>query len=161
MGVGPRARDTARRRALPAPVGHVGEGRAPASEREEVFADLFAEVLGLSERPGTEDGFFDLGGDSIIAIQLVSRARQAGLIVTPREVFQHQTVAALAELARDAGEDDAVEAEPEGAGIGPVPVTPIVAWLRERSGAEVAPPSVGSQAHPPIMNAPGRYVLEK
>ncbi|MEO3784916.1 amino acid adenylation domain-containing protein [Actinocorallia sp. B10E7] len=122
------------RRALPAPVVQVGEGRAPASEREEVFADLFAEVLGLPERPGTEDGFFDLGGDSIIAIQLVSRARQAGLVVTPREVFQHQTVAALAELAREAGEDDAVEVEPEGAGIGPVPITPIIAWLRERGG---------------------------
>ncbi|GAA0960523.1 amino acid adenylation domain-containing protein [Actinocorallia libanotica] len=122
------------RRALPAPVVQVGEGRAPASEREEVFADLFAELLGLAERPGTEDGFFDLGGDSIIAIQLVSRARQAGLVVTPREVFQHQTVAALAELAREAGEDDAVEAEPEGAGVGPVPITPIMAWLRERGG---------------------------
>ncbi|MCD0448728.1 amino acid adenylation domain-containing protein [Actinocorallia sp. API 0066] len=122
------------RRALPAPVVQVGEGRAPASEREEVFADLFAEVLGLPERPGADDGFFDLGGDSIIAIQLVSRARQSGLAITPREVFQHQTVSALAALARDAARDTAVEAEPEGAGVGPVPVTPIVAWLRERGG---------------------------
>ncbi|GAB2867015.1 hypothetical protein GCM10022221_79600 [Actinocorallia aurea] len=123
------------RRALPAPVVEVGEGRAPASEREEVFADLFAEVLALSARPGADDGFFDLGGDSIIAIQLVSRARQAGLAVTPREVFQHQTVAALAALARDAAEDTTVEVEPEGAGLGPVPLTPIMAWLRDRGGA--------------------------
>ncbi|MDX6739345.1 non-ribosomal peptide synthetase [Actinocorallia sp. A-T 12471] len=122
------------RRALPAPVVEVGEGRAPASEREEVFADLFAEVLGLGARPGADDGFFDLGGDSIIAIQLVSRARQSGLVVTPREVFQHQTVAALAALARDAADDDAVEVEPEGAGVGPVPLTPIMAWLRARGG---------------------------
>ncbi|ROO88888.1 non-ribosomal peptide synthase protein (TIGR01720 family)/amino acid adenylation domain-containing protein [Actinocorallia herbida] len=122
------------RRALPAPVIEAGAGRAPASEREEVFADLFSEVLALRARPGADDGFFDLGGDSIIAIQLVSRARHRGLVVTPREVFQHQTVAALAALARDAADDDTVETEPEGAGIGPVPLTPIMAWLRERGG---------------------------
>ena len=59
---------------------------------------LFAEVLGL-ERVGIDDNFFALGGDSIMSIQLVSRARQAGLVITPRAVFQHQTVAALAGVA--------------------------------------------------------------
>ena len=64
---------------------------------------LFAEVLGL-ERVGIDDNFFELGGDSIVSIQLVSRARQAGLSITPRAVFQHQTVAALAAAAGAAAE---------------------------------------------------------
>ena len=73
-GARPDARDAAGRRA-PAG-GHSGS--------------LFAEVLGL-ERVGIDDNFFELGGDSIVAIQLVSRARKAGLVITPRAVFQHPT----------------------------------------------------------------------
>ncbi|MEW2355928.1 amino acid adenylation domain-containing protein [Spirillospora sp. NPDC029432] len=111
--------------------------RAPRTPQEETLAALFAEVLNL-ERVGIDDGFFDLGGDSIIAIQLVSRARQAGLVISPREVFQHQTVEGLAAIARPAGEDEAVEIEPPGTAVGPVPVTPIVAWLRERVGGDVS-----------------------
>ena len=69
--------------------------RLPRTPQEEVLCALFAEVLGL-ERVGIDDNFFALGGDSIMSIQLVSRARKAGLVITPRAVFQHQTVAALA-----------------------------------------------------------------
>jgi non-ribosomal peptide synthase protein (TIGR01720 family) len=117
------------RRALPAPEIAVSD-RAPRTEREELLAGLFAEVLGL-ERVGVDNGFFDLGGDSIIAIQLVSRARQSGLVITPREVFQHQTVEELAAIAR---EGETFEPEPEGAAIGPVPLTPIMNWMLERGG---------------------------
>jgi non-ribosomal peptide synthase protein (TIGR01720 family) len=92
---------------------------------------LFAEVLGL-ERVGIEDGFFDLGGDSIIAIQLVSRVRQARLVITPRDVFQHQTVERLAQVAQDSDAANGIEIEPPGTGTGPVPTTPIIAWLRDR-----------------------------
>ena len=72
--------------------------RAPRTPQEEILCALFAEVLGL-ERVGIDDNFFALGGDSIMSIQLVSRARKAGLVITPRAVFQHQTVAALAAVA--------------------------------------------------------------
>jgi amino acid adenylation domain-containing protein/non-ribosomal peptide synthase protein (TIGR01720 family) len=121
------------RRALPAlDFAAAGGSRAPRTEREQIMAGLFAEVLGL-ERVGADDGFFDLGGDSIIAIQLVSRARQSGLLISPREVFQHQTVAELAAIAQAAG-DTAAPAEPPGTGAGPVPATPIMHWLRERGG---------------------------
>ncbi|MEO5875094.1 MAG: AMP-binding protein, partial [Streptosporangiaceae bacterium] len=106
---------------------------APRNETEEVLTGLFAEVLGL-DRVGIDDGFFDLGGDSIIAIQLVSRARQCGLVITPREVFQFQTVAELAGIARPAGEGETVEVEPAGAGLGPVPATPIMRWFEELDG---------------------------
>nr|QPI18727.1 nonribosomal peptide synthetase [Chromobacterium vaccinii]UTQ11565.1 NRPS [Chromobacterium vaccinii] len=84
------------RRALPAPeFGGTGY-RAPESEREQLLARLFGEVLGLPQ-VGADDSFFDLGGDSIISIQLVSRARKAGWRLTPRDVFQQPTVAALAQ----------------------------------------------------------------
>ncbi|WP_460366569.1 amino acid adenylation domain-containing protein, partial [Actinocorallia lasiicapitis] len=121
------------RKALPAPdfTANV-TGRGPRDGHEETLAALFAEVLGLP-KVGIDDGFFDLGGDSIIAIQLVARARQEGLAVTPREVFQHQTVAELAAIARPADED-AFEAEPEGAGLGPVPATPILRWFESLQG---------------------------
>ncbi|MEU3693411.1 amino acid adenylation domain-containing protein [Streptomyces narbonensis] len=75
----------------------------PGSPAETALAALFAEVLGLPS-VGVHDSFFELGGDSIVAIQLVNRAREAGLAITPREVFRNRTVAALARIARMAGE---------------------------------------------------------
>ncbi|SNS43135.1 non-ribosomal peptide synthase domain TIGR01720/amino acid adenylation domain-containing protein [Actinomadura meyerae] len=126
------------RAALPAPdFAAKVSSRTARTPEEETLSRLFAEVLGL-ERVGIDDGFFDLGGDSIIAIQLVSRARQSGLVITPRDVFQHQTVEELAAVARPTGEGEQVEAEAPGSGVGPVPITPIVAWLRERVGGDTA-----------------------
>jgi aryl carrier-like protein len=86
------------RAALPAPAFGGGVGVMPRTPQEELLCGLFAEVLGV-ERVGIEDNFFSLGGDSIVSIQLVSRARKAGLVITPRAVFQHQTVAGLASVA--------------------------------------------------------------
>src|SRR5262249_58335695 len=80
---------------------------------------------------GVDDNFFALGGDSIMSIQLVSRARQAGLTITPRAVFQHQTVEALAGVAElivgpaDAAPDLAT---------GVLPMTPIMRRLEELGG---------------------------
>src|SRR6266545_4350417 len=91
---------------------------------------LFAEVLGL-ERVGIDDNFFALGGDSIVSIQLVSRARKAGLVITPRAVFEHQTVAGLAGVATLI--EAAAPALPDIA-TGGVVATPIMRWLLERGG---------------------------
>ncbi|MEU8686367.1 amino acid adenylation domain-containing protein [Streptomyces sp. NPDC048611] len=122
------------RRLLPAPdfSPTAGSTRRPRTPREEVLCGLFAEVLGLDE-VGAEDEFFALGGDSIVSIQLVARARAAGLLLSPLDIFTYRTVAALAAAAGDV--DDSVMTEPAGAGIGEVPATPIVEWLRERNGA--------------------------
>ncbi|MFD3505604.1 amino acid adenylation domain-containing protein, partial [Streptomyces sp. NPDC058676] len=119
------------RGALPVP-GHAAEpGRAPRTAGEETLCRLFAEVLGVPE-VGIDDGFFDLGGDSIMSIQLVSRARKAGLLLSPKDVFERRTVAAIAET-MDVG-TEAARAEEPGAGVGPLPPTPIMHWLRERGG---------------------------
>ena len=119
------------RRALPAPEVTALSVRGPRTPQEEMLCGLFAEVLGL-ERVGIDDNFFALGGDSIMSIQLVSRARKAGLLITPRAVFQHQTVAALAGAAGPVVETAPAEAD---IATGEVPPTPIMRWLLERGGA--------------------------
>src|SRR5262249_12344850 len=98
---------------------------------ERILAALFADVLSVDE-VGIDDGFFELGGDSILSMLLVSRARAAGVHVTPRDVFRHQTVEALAAAAhalqqppRTACRDDA---------IGEVAPTPMMRRVLE-SGA--------------------------
>ena len=120
------------RRALPAP--ELAPARCAACAAHAaggVAVRLFAEVLGLA-RVGIDDNFFELGGDSIVSIQLVSRARRAGLSITPRVVFQHQTVAALAAVAGAAVEPGSALADADLArlAIGGLPATPIMRWLR-------------------------------
>jgi amino acid adenylation domain-containing protein len=115
------------RRALPAPQIEAAGYRAPRTREESLLCALFAELLHV-DRAGIDDNFFRLGGDSIVSIRLVSRARRAGLELTPRDVFRHQTVQALASVARL---PIAREAED---GTGDVIPTPIVRWLLERGG---------------------------
>ena len=105
-------------------------GRGPATAAEEVLCGLFAQVLGV-ERVGAEDGFFDLGGDSIMSMQLVARARAAGLVFSPRDVFTAQTPAGLAAMAQAAGPAREVAAD---AGTGEVVLTPVMRRLLERGG---------------------------
>ena len=117
------------RHALPAPDLTPSVVRLPRTPQEEVLCALYAEVLGV-ERVGVDDNFFALGGDSIMSIQLVSRARKAGLEITPRAVFQHQTVAALASSARVVAAQTAVLDIATGA----MEPTPIMHWLRQCGG---------------------------
>ncbi|MEU5002656.1 amino acid adenylation domain-containing protein, partial [Streptomyces sp. NPDC021622] len=120
------------RRALPAPdFTAAGEGRAPATPQEEVLCGIFAEVLGLPQ-VGVDDGFFELGGDSIVSIQLVARGRAAGLVFTARDVFERKTVAGLAEVARPV--EGLVGPAAAESGVGGVELMPIVRWLRDRGG---------------------------
>lgn len=104
------------RRALPAPeqslLEQAVEYVAPRSDVEETLAAIWQEVLGLpvtEQRPtaGVYDNFFEFGGDSILAIQLVSRANQAGLRLTPRQLFERPTLAQLAEVAEQINLDEA------------------------------------------------------
>ncbi|MER7004922.1 amino acid adenylation domain-containing protein [Dactylosporangium sp. NPDC000555] len=88
------------RTALPAPQEAArGEMQPPTNDRERLLCDLFQELLGTPT--GIDEDFFDIGGDSILSMQLAGRARRAGLELSPRDVFVHRTVAALATAARD------------------------------------------------------------
>ncbi|MFE9727904.1 amino acid adenylation domain-containing protein [Streptomyces sp. NPDC005794] len=126
------------RRALPAPdFGRHAGRRAAHGPREELLCALFAEVLGVPEA-GVEDSFFALGGDSIVSIQFVGRARRAGLHLTVRDVFEHPTVAGLAAVARPAGPAGDADRRPAPKGLapsGPLPYVPAAARLVARTGS--------------------------
>lgn len=114
---------------------------APCSASEETLAAIWAEVLRV-ERVGIHDNFFALGGDSILAIQTASRARQAGIPFTPRQLFEHQTVAELAEAAGQVktGVLD------QGSVVGEIPLTPIQRWFFEQSFS-THPPGTDLNSH--------------
>ncbi|MEG0637200.1 MAG: phosphopantetheine-binding protein, partial [Pseudomonas sp.] len=109
------------RKALPVPQASArNDYAAPQNATQQQLASLWQTLLGVAQ-VGLDDNFFELGGDSIIAIQLVSRARQLGLHYNPRDLFQYQTVRSLAAVA---GRGTKVLAE-QGALSGSVELTPI------------------------------------
>ena len=118
-------------RALPAPeYQDVDSYRAPSDAVEKTLAGIYAQVLGL-ERVGVDESFFELGGDSILAMQVVARARAAGVLCRPRDVFVEQTVARLAHVATVVDTESDVAAD----GVGPVIATPIIRWLEDQKAA--------------------------
>ncbi|WP_035647389.1 phosphopantetheine-binding protein, partial [Bradyrhizobium sp. ORS 285] len=114
------------RNALPAPEwqGTAETMIAPRNATEATLAAIWRDVL-KREQVSVTDNFFALGGDSIQSIQVVARARQAGLSLTARQVFEQQTIAALAAVA---GEATTAVAE-QGLVSGAVPLTPIQHWF--------------------------------
>ncbi|MEU1038519.1 non-ribosomal peptide synthase/polyketide synthase [Streptomyces sp. NPDC005907] len=119
----------------PGPATHTTRHVAPRTPTERTLAAVWADVLHV-ERVGADDNFFALGGDSILSIQVVAQARRAGLTVTSRDVYRHQTVAALARCADAAGSRRTAAPAPVAA-TGTAPLTPIQHWLFE-SAAERA-----------------------
>ena len=141
------------RRGLPEPGGERPElesGYAePGTETEKKLAEIWAQVLGV-EKVGVHDNFFDLGGDSILSLQIISRANQLGMGVSVRQLFQSQTVAELAagvEGQSGSGEgrnarDESVKSErrmeaEQGIVEGEVELTPIQRWFFEQELAEI------------------------
>jgi non-ribosomal peptide synthase protein (TIGR01720 family) len=118
------------RAALPAPGGtRPGlDGRyiPPATPAEELLAGIWAQVLGL-DRVGAQDNFFELGGDSISSIQVVSRARAAGVHVTAAQLFDHPTVAGLAAAA-----GPTAAAAEQGPVAGGFALSPVQRWFLGR-----------------------------
>lgn len=84
------------------PAGPAVKWEAPHTDTEHALAALLADLL-QAEDVGRHDDFFALGGDSVLAVQLAARARDAGLDLTPRLVFEHPEVAALARALEDGG----------------------------------------------------------
>ncbi|WP_406490377.1 amino acid adenylation domain-containing protein [Streptomyces phaeochromogenes] len=122
------------RAALPEPEFAGGEYRAPRSEAERVLAEVYADVLD-AQRVGVDDDFFASGGDSIRSIQVVARAKARGVVVSTREVFEQRTVARLAELVEERGDEERVVlAELPGGGVGWAPLPPTAAHVLALGG---------------------------
>jgi len=100
---------------------------APRTMSEAMLAEIWQRALGV-ERVGINDNFFELGGDSIISIQIIAIARERGFQFTPKDLFQHQTIATLLEAI---GSGAVVEAE-QGVVMGPVRLTPPQQWFFEQ-----------------------------
>ncbi|MEA5360260.1 amino acid adenylation domain-containing protein [Amycolatopsis sp., V23-08] len=120
------------RRALPEPDFAQERYRAPRTEQEELLAGVFAEVLGL-DRVGIDDNFFELGGDSIASMQVVSRVKALGVAVTPRQLFEHRSIASLFEaLPANTGPGGGTPSdEPEARRREPIPLLPAARSLLE------------------------------
>ncbi len=118
------------KRALPAPeYQSLDSYRGPSDAVEEILAGVYAQVLGV-DRVGVDDSFFELGGDSILSMQVVARARAAGVVCRPRDVFVEQTVARLARVVTVVDDEAGLVDE----GVGPLSATPIIHWLRDVAG---------------------------
>ena len=110
----------------------IGSGEASGKEEEEMVK-VWEEVLGV-RGIGVHDNYFELGGDSVLSIQIVAKANQRGLSFRPRDLFQHQTIAELAKIAKTGA---AVDAE-QGIGAGPAPLTPIQNRAESQPNATLA-----------------------
>ncbi|MEA5506597.1 amino acid adenylation domain-containing protein [Halotia wernerae UHCC 0503] len=117
------------RKALPAPDQNTAiDVVSPSTSTQEILAKIWAEVLGV-EQLSIYDNFFELGGDSILSIQVVTRANEAGLVLTPKQLFQYQTIADLSTVVAT---NTTVTAE-QGLVTGTVPLTPIQQWFFEQN----------------------------
>jgi iturin family lipopeptide synthetase B len=102
----------------------VTEYVAPRTETETAIAEVWQEVLGV-EKIGVNDNFFDLGGDSIISLQVVGRLKKRNLIIRPKDIFENQTVAELALVVRTSVTMKAEQGEVTGS----APLIPIQRWF--------------------------------
>ncbi|MCO8170249.1 non-ribosomal peptide synthase/polyketide synthase [Pseudomonas sp. 21LCFQ02] len=120
------------RRALPQPDLSAAQSdyQAPRNVVEQSLAQVWQSVLGVA-RVGIDDNFFALGGDSILSIQVVSRARQAGVHFSAKDLFLHQTVRTLATAARQT-ERLSID---QGPVLGATGLTPIQHWFVEQQQA--------------------------
>ncbi|MEH2077515.1 MAG: amino acid adenylation domain-containing protein [Nostoc sp.] len=118
------------RRALPEPEARTGIENslvAPRTLIEEKLTQIWEQVLRV-EQIGIHDNYFELGGDSILSIQIISRAKVAGIELTIKQLFANQTIAQLATVA---GTTKALSIE-QGLVTGTLPLTPIQHWFFEQ-----------------------------
>lgn len=98
--------------------------REAQSSTERRLLEIWEDVLGI-EGIGVDDGFFDLGGDSILCLQVVSKANQAGLSISLNELMQHRTIRALARHTKESAPTRATQGPVVGEGV----LTPIQEWF--------------------------------
>ncbi len=109
-----------------------GDGEPPRTATEKKLAGIWRQVLKL-ERVGTDQDFFSLGGDSIMSIQVVSRAREAGLELSARDLYRYPTISALAARADRLVRKSGHYRKPGGE----VPLTPVQHWFFELDLPEI------------------------
>ncbi|MFJ6614480.1 amino acid adenylation domain-containing protein [Streptomyces sp. NPDC091289] len=137
------------RNALPEPSVGTGAAVAPATENERLVCEAVAAVLRLDE-VGVDQDFFQLGGDSILAISLLSALREAGLHVSARQIFTHTVVGALAAVASR----EAAAVDHGDVGTGSVVGSPIVQWLGETTDA------IDGFVQSVVLNTPAELTAE-
>ncbi|WP_103530355.1 non-ribosomal peptide synthetase [Streptomyces sp. SM11] len=138
------------RNALPEPSMGTGTVVAPATENERLVCEAVAAVLRL-DAVGVDQDFFQLGGDSILAISLLSALREAGLQVSARQIFTHTVVGALAAVA---SRDSAAAVDHDDVGTGSVVGSPIVQWLGETTDA------IDGFVQSVVLNTPAELTAE-
>nr|WP_308737839.1 non-ribosomal peptide synthetase [Nostoc sp. 'Peltigera membranacea cyanobiont' N6] len=119
------------RKALPTPDAEISrehEYVAPCTAIEQILTNIWQQLL-LKEKVSIHDNFFEIGGDSILSIQVVSRAKNSGIQITPKQIFQNQTIA---ELAKVANTTVSVESK-QGIVTGVASLTPIQQWFFEQN----------------------------
>jgi len=96
------------------------------SATERTLIDIWKAVLRL-DQVGVDDNFFALGGDSILSLQIIARARRQGLKLSPKQLFENQTVAALARVAQPLEAKPVVPTapSPSAQGLPLQPLTPV------------------------------------
>ncbi|NET02964.1 MAG: amino acid adenylation domain-containing protein, partial [Sphaerospermopsis sp. SIO1G1] len=104
---------------------------APKTEIETKLVEIWQQILGI-EKIGINDNFFTLGGDSILSIQIIAKAKQAGIEITIKQLFANQTIA---EIAAVAGKIGTLEIE-QGTVTGNFPLTPIQKWYFKQNRPE-------------------------
>ncbi|NEQ64891.1 MAG: amino acid adenylation domain-containing protein [Symploca sp. SIO2D2] len=123
------------RKALPAPDGEITREQeyvAPRTEIEQTLTNIWQELL-LKDKVSIHDNFFEIGGDSILSIQVVSRAKNSGIQITPQQIFQNQTIAELGSVANTTV---SVSAQ-QGIVTGAASLTPIQNWFLEQNRQEI------------------------
>ncbi|NML39910.1 non-ribosomal peptide synthase/polyketide synthase [Chitinophaga sp. G-6-1-13] len=105
---------------------------APRTKAGRDMAQIWQELLGI-KRVGLYDNFFELGGDSIITIQVVSKARKAGLRLHPRDLFQHQTIERL-EILLSENREQVLTGE-QGLLTGESGLIPVQRWFFDNNAA--------------------------
>ncbi|MEM9486819.1 MAG: amino acid adenylation domain-containing protein, partial [Cyanobacteria bacterium P01_F01_bin.116] len=121
------------RQALPAPQidrsSLTAQFTAPRSQLEQQLATIWSNVLDVNTI-GIDDNFFELGGDSILSLQIITQANQAGLKLTLKQLFQHQTIRTLAPVV------EPISSAEQGPVTGPVPLTSMQRWLLDQRPTE-------------------------
>lgn len=119
------------RKRLPSPSWNRERGKKyvpPRTEAEEKLAKIWSQVLNVSQI-GRHDHFFELGGDSILTLQVIAKANKEGIHLTPKHFFDYPTIAELAKVIAE--KKKTIQAE-QGKVSGEVPLTPIQHWFFEQ-----------------------------